>query len=720
MEMISRKRIRLPLVTSLLFALSFSFTGCNNEPKEEKIEESRLAGASSPYLRDHADNPVDWYEWGDEAIEKAKAEDKPIIISVGYASCHWCHVMERESFMDTSVAAIMNRDFISIKIDREERPDIDKIYMNAAQLLNGTGGWPLNAVALPNGKPFFAGTYFPPEEWKNILSQITKVYKEDKESLVETANALTEGIKSTNSLTDLGRQKNEISEADYLSVLKNWEPRFDREKGGYLGEQKFPLPVNWDALLQHYYLTENEEVLQMITTTLNNMARGGIYDQLGGGFSRYTTDPEWLIPHFEKMLYDNAQLISIYSKAYKANPSNEYKAVIEESVEFVERELSNNEGGFYSSLNADTDGEEGKYYIWTLEELRNVLNTPELELITEYYNIEPYGNWEKGNNILFRKFSPEGFVRKEGISNDDFVKTLDTAREKLLKLRQSRNKPTVDDKTLTSWNALMVDAYLEAFLALGNPEYLKSAIKCAEFLDDKMIKPDHSLFRSYIDGQSGINAFLDDYALLSRAYLNLYQVTFDIKWLKKAEKIMSYAITHFKDGESGMFYYTSDDDKNLVARKMELDDSVIPSSNSVMAHNLFVLGTLLENKEYLAMSDKMIGQMYGLVMEDPSFYANWLKLFGTKAFGAYEIAIVGENAQQKNIKMQKEYLPTSIFMGGQIENLPLLEKKLVRGKTLIYVCQNKTCKYPVSLAEEAVNIIENYRTGREENISIWN
>ncbi|WZL88181.1 thioredoxin domain-containing protein [Salinimicrobium sp. 3283s] len=717
--MIFLKKSRIPLLTVLFCTIIFS-TGCKNEPKKEEVKENRLAGASSPYLRGHADNPVDWYEWESEAIEKAKAEDKPIIISVGYASCHWCHVMERESFMDSSVAAIMNRDFISIKIDREERPDIDKIYMNAAQLLNGSGGWPLNAVALPNGKPFFAGTYFPPEEWKNVLTQITKVYKEDKQSLVETANALTEGIKNTNSLTDLGTQKNEISEADYLTLLKSWKPRFDTEDGGYQGEQKFPLPVNWDALLQHYYLTQDEEVLQMVQTTLDKMARGGIYDQLGGGFSRYTTDPAWLIPHFEKMLYDNAQLISLYSKAYKVIPSNEYRAIIEESIDFVERELSNGQGGFYSSLNADTDGEEGKYYIWTIDELRNVLNTSELELVTKFYNIEPYGNWEKGNNILFRQFSPEEFIREEGISNNEFTSTLATAKKKLFKSRQGRNKPTVDDKSLTSWNALMVDAYLDAYLAIGTPKYLKNAIKCAEFIDDKMLRPDSGLHRSYIDGESGINAFLDDYALLSRAYINLYQVTFDIKWLKKAEKLMLYTIRHFKDEESSMFYYTSDDDKNLVARKLELDDNVMPSSNSVMAHNLFALGTLLENQEYLTMSEEMLGQMYNLVVEDPSFYANWTKLVGTRAFGAYEVAILGNDAMQKNISMQREYLPTSIFMGGQNENLPLLEKKLVEGETLIYVCQNKTCKYPVSLAKEAINIIESYRTGREEKISIWN
>ncbi|GHA25707.1 thioredoxin [Salinimicrobium marinum] len=715
-----RRDLKNQFTISFFILLSCFFIGCKEESEEEVVKENRLAEASSPYLRGHADNPVDWYEWGPEAMEKAKTEDKPIIISVGYASCHWCHVMERESFMDSSVAAVMNREFVSIKIDREERPDIDKIYMNAAQLLTGSGGWPLNAVALPNGKPFFAGTYFPPEEWKNILNQIAKAYKEDRESLIETANALTEGIKSTNSLGDLSTQKEEFSKAEYITVMDAWEPKFDREKGGYLGEQKFPLPVSWEALLQHYYLTEDVEVLEMVKTTLNNMARGGIYDQLGGGFSRYTTDPEWLVPHFEKMLYDNAQLISLYSKAYKVVPSQEYKAVIEESLKFVEGELSNNEGGFYSSLNADTEEEEGKYYVWTLEELRTILNASELELVTRYYNIEPYGNWEKGKNIFFRKSSPEEFSNAEGMSNTELKVSLEDIREKLLKVRQKRIKPTVDDKSLTSWNALMIDAYLDAYLALGNPEFLESAVKGADFLNEKMINPDNSVWRTYKDGESRINGFLDDYALLSRAYLNLYQVTFDINWLRKAESITRYAIENFWDEESGMFYYTSGDHNHLVARKMELDDNVIPSSNSVMAKNLFTLGTLLEKEEYLAMSEDMLGQMYGKATQEPSFYANWIKLIGTKAFGAYEIAIVGNDALQKNFHVQKEYLPTSIFMGGEKENLPLLKSKLVVGETLIYVCQNKTCKYPVSLPEEAINIIENYRTGREETFNIWN
>lgn len=302
--------------------------------------------------------------------------------------------------------------------------------------------------------------------------------------------------------------------------------------------------------------------LQVIVRTVEQLAV-----QLGGGFSRYTTDSEWLIPHFEKMLYDNAQLISVYSKAYKVIPSNEYKTVIEKSIEFVERKLSNNEGGFYSSLNADTDGQEGKYYIWTIEELRNILNTSELKLVTDYFNIQPYGNWEKGSNILFRRFSPEKFAQREGMSTNEFLATFDTAREKLLKERQSRKKPSVDNKSLTSWNALMVDAYLDAFLALRNSEYLENAIKCADFLTDKMLKTDYSLYRSNIDGESGINAFLDDYALLSSAYINLYQVTFNIKWLQKAEKVMGYAINHFKDDESSIFYCTSDKSKNLVYRR---------------------------------------------------------------------------------------------------------------------------------------------------------
>ena len=698
-------------ICSLFLLAFFIFTGCNSDKKENPEEteaKNRLAQSSSPYLIQHADNPVDWYEWGPEALQKAKEEDKPIIISVGYAACHWCHVMEEESFMDSTVAAVMNRDFVSIKIDREERPDIDKIYMDAAVLLNGSGGWPLNAIALPDGKPFFAGTYYTKEQWKNILERVSEAYRNNKSDLVATAEALTEGIRSGNTLDSLNLNNKEFSEADYVSLLKDWQAQWDEYNGGYTGTQKFPLPVAWEALLQYHYLTGDEAALKMVNTTLQKMARGGIYDQLGGGFARYTIDPKWRIPHFEKMLYDNAQLISLYSKAYKVTGNEEYRKVVEESIEFVERELSNGNGAYFSSINADSEGEEGKYYVWTSEEIDNALGASEAKIFKDYYNVEPYGNWEAGKNILYRNSYLIEFSKENQISSADLMKTLNSAKKKLLKLRNERIEPTTDNKVLTSWNALMIQAYLDAFTALGNQEYLERAVRTGNFLDREMMNKEQKLWRSYKDGEKKVSGFLDDYALLSNAFINLYQLTFDIQWLEKAEKLTDQTLQRFKDEEEIMFYYTAASQNDLIVRQTEIQDDVMPSSNSVMAKNLYVLGNLLEKEQYLDLSGKMLQQISPVAMKNPSSFANWTKLLGIKAFGAYEIAIVGEEAFIKNKEMNKEYLPTSLFIGGETENLPLLKAKLAKGETLIYVCQNKTCKYPVSEVGEALDLLESY------------
>ncbi|MBZ9730077.1 thioredoxin domain-containing protein [Salegentibacter sp. JZCK2] len=706
----------------LFLLVFFTFSGCNSEKKDNSnpdAAKNRLAQASSPYLIQHADNPVDWYEWGSEALQKAKKEDKPVIISVGYAACHWCHVMEEESFMDSSVAAIMNKDFVSIKIDREERPDIDKIYMNAAVLLNGSGGWPLNAIALPDGRPFFAGTYFPKEQWKNILVKVAEAYQNNKPGLVDTAEALTEGIRSGNDLDSLNINNTEFSEAEYVSIISGWQEQWDVYNGGYTGAQKFPLPVSWEALLQYYYLTGDEDALKIVNTSLQKMARGGIYDQLGGGFARYTTDPKWLIPHFEKMLYDNAQLISLYSKAYKVTGNEEYRQVVEESIEFVERELSNGNGAYFSSINADSDGEEGKYYVWSSKEIDKTLNTWEAKIFKKYYNVESYGNWEAGKNILYRNISLKEFSEENNIPSPDIIETLNSAKNKLLKQREARIKPTIDDKVLASWNALMLQSYIDAFTAFGDQEYLERALKTGNFLSREMSGKDQTLWRSYKDGEKKISGFLDDYAFVGSAYINLYQITFDMQWLEKAENLTNQTMKRFRDEQEVMFYYTATGQNDLIVRKTEIQDNIMPSSNSVMAKNLYVLGNLLENKQYLDLSDKMLRQISQVTINNPSSFANWTKLLGIKAFGAYEIAIVGEDAFQKNKEMNRKYLPTSIYMGGETENLPLLKAKLTKGETLIYVCQNKTCKYPVSEVSEALGLLESYKK-EPESTGWWN
>ncbi|MCG9971978.1 thioredoxin domain-containing protein [Christiangramia crocea] len=697
----------------IIFLCFLLFIACDSKEQSESSKNpgNRLAKASSPYLQEHSDNPIDWYEWGPEALEKAKREKKPIVISVGYAACHWCHVMEEESFMDTAVAAIMNKEFISIKVDREERPDIDKVYMDAAVLLNGSGGWPLNVIALPDGRPFFAGTYYPKEQWKKLLKQVAETYKQDKEGIVRTADALTKGIRKGNSLDSLKAENTELtSKENYLALRNSWKEKLDPYKGGYKGDQKFPLPLSWEALLQYHYLTGDEEILEIVNTTLTNMGKGAIYDQLGGGFSRYTTDSNWLVPHFEKMLYDNAQLISLYSQAYKLTENREYARIVRESIEFVERELYNGKGGYYSSINADSNGEEGKYYVWSAQEINKVLNSEEARLFKDFYNIESYGNWEAGKNILYRNYSEKEYAKEENLEYSEVKKILTESRNKLRLVRENRTKPTVDRKVITSWNALMLKAYLDAFTALGDNQYLERAEETADFLTEKMTGADYSVMRSYMEGKSRTPGFLDDYSYLSNALIKLYQINFKDRWLKQADSIVQYAITHFGDNQTGMFYYAPNNINELITRQFEMDDNVLPSSNSVMAINLFVLGELKASKEYSARSEEMMQRVLNQLKKYPSNYANWSRLLGYKAFGVNEVAIVGEDAFEKNIMFQKKYYPTAIFMGGKSESLPLLKGKLITGSTLIYVCENKTCKYPVADVGAAQNMLSEYKS----------
>lgn len=699
--------MKISEIALLLFAF-FIVIGCNREKKtnsESNDFQNRLAQSSSPYLKEHADNPVDWYEWGAEALEKAKKENKPLIISVGYSACHWCHVMEEESFMDDSVAAIMNKNFVSIKIDREQRPDIDEMYMQAATLLNGSGGWPLNVFALPDGKPFYAGTYFSKDDWKMVLEKIATTYKKDKSGLVSTASELVKGVRKVNSLDTLNIQKSAISKQEYVDIIINWEETWDLNKGGYKGEEKFPLPVSWSSLLEYYHITNDVRALAMVEETLDQMARGGIYDHLAGGFSRYTVDPRWRVPHFEKMLYDNALLVSLYSDSYKLLKNERYERVIVETLNFIEDELSNKKGGYYSSVNADSEGEEGKYYAWTKEEVEQVLSGEELKFFLDFYNIEGYGNWEDKKNILYQNQSLSEFAKDSRVPYSELSELIESAKIKLLKAREKREKPAVDHKIITSWNALMIQAYLDAFTALGDKVYLEKALVTANFLKDELMTPDFQLQRSLSEKENGIHGFSEDYAYLAKAYLSLYQVNFDKRWLDLSEGLMKYAIENFRDEKSGMFNINSRKHKEIFVNGLDLEDDVTPSSNSIIAENLMVIGNLKYKKEYVDISEKMLRNIWPQVKESPFSYVNWISLAAKKAHSLHEIAIVGEDALEKNRELQAHYLPSAIFMGGVNENLPLLESKLVSGETYIYVCVEKTCKFPVKDTEQALELI---------------
>ena len=688
----------LLLILTVLTIIN-SCTGQNSAPSK-KSNMNKLKYSSSPYLQQHADNPVHWQEWSDEALQRAKDENKPLLISIGYAACHWCHVMEHESFSDEEVAAFMNENFICIKVDREERPDVDQVYMNAVQLVSGSGGWPLNAFALPDGKPFFAGTYYNRAQWMELLSKISTLYKDDNQKIVEYANQLTKGI-NTNQLS-IKSANSDFDIDGYDKLFDSWKSQIDFRKGGFNRAPKFPLPIAWEFILQYYYLTTNKRAIEAVTVTLDEMAKGGIYDQIGGGFARYSVDEYWKVPHFEKMLYDNAQLVSLYSHAYQITKNGRYKEIIEQTLDFISRELTSSEGAFYSSLNADSEGEEGKFYIWDYQEFFQVVGDGNKDLLSDYYQISKNGNWEDGKNILLPVSSKRKFAEKHNIELEQFNSILKIADANLLTHREKRERPSTDNKVLTSWNALMIRAYIDAYRALGDENYLNLAIKSTKFIEQNMFTNDGILYRNYMNGKASIYAFHDDYALLAQACIELYSVTFNIHWLNLSDRLTNNCIEHFLDKETGMFFYTSDISENLIARKYELTDNVIPSSNSVMANVLLKLGHFYDNEDYITMSKRMLAHVMDDVKKSGPWYANWAVLYGLLSYRPFEIAIMGQEASTFNFELQSYYLPTSLFLGGDIENLPLLKSKLVSNKTIIYVCKDKTCNLPVSTVKDAL------------------
>ena len=677
----------------------------NNIMKDEKKYTNQLVNETSPYLLQHAYNPVDWHPWNEETLEKAKKEDKLLLISIGYSACHWCHVMEHESFEDSAVAKIMNDNFICIKVDREERPDVDQIYMTAVQLMNQRGGWPLNCIALPNGQPFWGGTYFRKEDWKNQILKMANIYKTDKNRVIEFANKLAEGIQQVENIVENTEEVN-FKWQDLHNMVSPWSDRFDEDYGGTNGAPKFPMPNAYNFLLQYSHLSNNKEVSQHVELTLNEMAFGGIYDQIGGGFARYSVDKFWKAPHFEKMLYDNGQLVSLYSQAYLKYNNPLYKEIVFETLDFIERELMADNGAFYSALDADSEGEEGKFYVWNEKELTTLI-TEDFPIFKDYYNINGRGLWEHGNYILLRKESKEEISKKHKISLSELEQKIENWKLTLMKERDTRIRPGLDDKSLTSWNALMLKGYVDAYMSFGEKHHLDIAIKNANFIVNTQMSKDGKLLHSYKDGRSTINAYLEDYSLTISAFIRLYESTFDTKWLTHSEKLTEYAIAHFYDKNSGMFFFTSDLDPKLVARKMEINDNVIPASNSVMANALFDLGTILDKENYKQMSIKMLNNIKPEMDSYASGYANYATLMLKQVSPYYEVAIVGKDAHKKTMEMNTKYYPNTLFIGSFKESdLELLKGKYVEGTTMIYVCENKVCQLPTTNIMEAMKLIK--------------
>jgi uncharacterized protein YyaL (SSP411 family) len=661
-----------------------------------------LINESSPYLLQHAHNPVSWYPWGEEALSKAKKEDKLMLISIGYSACHWCHVMERESFENEQVASIMNNNFICIKVDREERPDIDQVYMNAVQLMTGHGGWPLNCFALPDGRPVYGGTYFPREQWVNVLANLADVYKNERDKVLDYAEQLTEGVRLSE-LVRFNDEKPEFSIDTLYDSYRNWSKRFDNTEGGPNKAPKFPLPNNYQFLLRYWHHIKDESVLKHVKLTLEKMAFGGIYDQLGGGFARYSTDTLWKVPHFEKMLYDNAQLVTLYCDGYRALKDPVYKQVVYETLEFISRELTSPEGAFYSALDADSEGEEGKFYVWTKEELQQALGD-RYDIFAAYYNVNDHGYWEHGNYILLRRQSDEKVAKALGLNPDDLRPSIEAMKRELLAIREKRVRPGLDDKTLTSWNALMIKGYTDAYNTFGEPSFLAAAVKNAQLILGKLRREDGGLLHSYKNGKATINGYLEDYSCAAEAFISLYEATFEERWLHTAAELVKYSIDHFYDENSRVFWFTSDLDPPLVARKMEVADNVTPASNSIMARVLFTLGHHLDNREYIEMAKQMINNIKDQFAEYGAGYSNWGMLLIDLISPFYEVAIVGKDVNEKRKELAQHYLPNKIFAGSMADSaLPLLENKYEEGRTLIYVCENRTCQRPVSEVSEAVN-----------------
>ena len=680
---------------------------------------NRLANESSLYLKQHAHNPVDWYPWSEEALTRAQQEDKLIIVSIGYSACHWCHVMERECFEDEEVAALMSQHFINIKVDREERPDVDQIYLEAVQTMGVQGGWPLNVFLTPDQKPFYGGTYFPKENWMQLVENVAQAYQNNREELATTAEEFAKTLSRPDTERyDIGSTDTpfvpETARRELSDIYQTFARNFDTERGGMDKAPKFPMPSQWLFLMRYCAITEpeghpaedrpEESARLQLSLTMDRMANGGIYDQIGGGFARYSVDADWFAPHFEKMLYDNAQLMSVYAEAHALTQEVLYRRVVYETFHFVKRELTSDEGGFYSALDADSEGEEGKFYTWTYDELKNALGD-EADLVIDYFEATEAGNWENGRNILHKNESNDTFARRYDLNMVVLDELIADVKVKLREVRSQRVRPGLDDKIIASWNGLMLKGLADAYAITRIPDILDVALRNAKFIVDKLMYTDGeemALYRTYQDGNARLNGYLDDYAFTIDAFLALYQVTFDEQWLEPVHQLTNYVLRHFWDESEGFFYYT-DDATTLIARKKELFDNVIPSSNSAMARNLHKLGLLLDRSDYQERAVLMLAKMIPLIKADPSYLSNWACLYTELATPTAEIAIVGPDSHDTMLELNQQYYPNKLLVGTKTRSdLPLLQNRDAEDENVtIYVCYDKACQLPVHTTHEA-------------------
>ncbi len=674
---------------------------------------NHLIHETSPYLLQHAHNPVNWYPWGEEALQRAVTEDKPILVSIGYAACHWCHVMERESFEDEATAAVMNEYFINIKIDREERPDLDHIYMDAVQAMTGSGGWPLNVFLTPEKKPFFGGTYFPPVQafnrasWKEILAGVHKGYQDKKEEILSQAENLTAhlltanafGIQQTGTVPEAGFFSVETLKTIAENILKN----ADTQWGGFGGAPKFPQTFCIQYLLRQYHFAKDETCLAQALLSLDKMIDGGIFDQLGGGFARYSTDSKWLAPHFEKMLYDNALITSVMAEALQVTGQPYYAKAIAQTLAFIEREMTSNEYGFYSALDADSEGVEGKFYTWQKEEIDSLLGDM-APVFCAFYDVTDTGNWEHVN-ILWVREPAAAFAEKNGITTAELENILEKSKAILFAYRAKRPRPLLDDKILLGWNALMNTAYAKAFAATGIISYRERAIKNMAFLEARFTGPDGNWHHTYKNGQAKIPAFLDDYAYLIQAYIHLQEITGEGDYLLKAQTLTEWVMASFVEETTGFFFYTHRSQTDVVIRKKEVYDGATPSGNGVMVYNLLYLAVVFDRQNWREHAHDLLRSLGKAILRYPSSFGVWSLCIQTVTHGQLEIAILGQQAKQFLAPVLQKFIPNKILQTGETKTtvFPLLNGKKIPGKgenTAFYLCKDYTCSEPFTKIEE--------------------
>ncbi len=685
---------------------------------------NRLINESSPYLLQHAHNPVDWYPWGEEALGRAAREDKPILLSIGYSACHWCHVMERECFENKAIARIMNENFVSIKVDREERPDLDAIYMDAVQALTGSGGWPLTVFLTPQMKPFYGGTYFPPEDrqglpgFPRVLRAVSQVYRTRKSEVESTAARI---IAYLNRSVEKSRETEPLTEEMPGIAYTAIKAEFDARNGGFGSAPKFPQAMLLEFLLRHYRHTGDPKCISMVEQTLGRMAKGGIYDQIGGGFHRYSVDARWLVPHFEKMLYDNALLSRIYLHAYQATGKPLYRRIVEETLDYVLREMTDKDGGFYSSQDADSEGIEGKFYVWTPDEIREALSKEEGELVTRYFGVTGGGNFE-GSNILSQVVETETLVSELGITAAELESRIARAKARLLERRAERVLPHRDEKILTDWNGLMLASMAEAASILERDDYLQAAIANASFLT-KALYDGKTLRHSYKDGQAKGNGYLSDYALLCEGLLALYQATFEERWLIIAKNLAEAMLEKFWDKDKGIFYDTAQGQETILIRPRDIYDNALPSGSSAAAFVLIQLARLTDNKEFEKVAASAIRLVQDSMLRYPPGFGHWLCALHSYLTKPLEMAIVGcpgDPATKSLIRVISErYLPNKVLAVRNSDeptqmDVPLLrDKAMMENKPAVYVCENYVCHRPVTEPGELESLLDKKEGGRE-------